>query len=76
MNRLTSIKPAPIYLNKLPSPPPPLPPGVYQTYPYTIIIIVPGEIDEQSIGEVPSANLRMPEIHPETKVVPKSQTGQ
>jgi hypothetical protein len=74
MNRLAFSKPAPIYLNNRPSPPPPLEPGIYQTYPYTIIIIVPRKgIDEQIFGEVPNAELGMPEINPQIDVIPKSQ---
>ena len=77
MNRLAFSESAPIYLNNLPSPPPPLEPGVYQTYPYTIIIISTGSgIDEQSIHEVPNDNSRMPRIVPDLKVIPLPQTRQ
>jgi hypothetical protein len=71
------LKPTPIYLDKLPTPPPPLKPGVYQTYPYTIIIITPGRgIDDQSIVEIPNANSKMPVIKPHLKVVPLSPAKQ
>jgi hypothetical protein len=77
MNRLAFSKPAPSYLNNRPSPPPPLEPGVYQTYPYTIIIIATGRgIDEQSIHEAPNDNSRMPRIVPDLKVIPLPQTRQ
>jgi hypothetical protein len=48
-------------------------PGVYQTYPYTLIIIGPPRgIDDRSIIGAPSAPSRMPIIKPHVELVPKS----
>jgi hypothetical protein len=63
----------PFYLNKLPTPPPPLLAGVYQTYPWTIIIVVPGRgIDDRIIVELTNTNSKMPIIKPHLEVVPLS----
>ena len=66
-------QPAPLDLDNLPPPPLPLPAGVYQTYPYTIIIVVPERgIDDQSIIGMPDTHSRMPIIKPHVGVIPKS----
>jgi hypothetical protein len=64
----------PLDLDNLPPPPPPLPAGVYQTYPYTIIIIiVPGRrIDDRIIIGMPDTHSPIPIIKPHVEVVPKS----
>ena len=65
-------QPTPLDLDNLPPPPPPLLAGVYQTYPYTIIIIEPARgIDDRSIIGVPYTDSRMPIIKPHLEVVPK-----
>lgn len=67
-------KPVPLHLDKLPYPTH-LPPGVYQTYPYTIILMVPGTgMDDRIFGEIPNANSRIPTLNPHVEVVPKSWT--
>jgi hypothetical protein len=51
----------------------PLQPGVYQTYPYTIILVVPGRgIDDRILANAPNTNSPMPIITPHVEVVPKS----
>jgi hypothetical protein len=71
--RFVSSKPTPIYLDKSITSQP-LQPGVYQTYPYTIILIVPGRgIDDRSFAEIPNANSKMPIIKPPVKVIPLSE---
>jgi len=65
-------QPTPLHLDKLPWPSA-LQPGVYKTYPYTIILIVPGSgIDDRIFGEIPNANSKMPRIKPNVKAVPLS----
>ncbi|MGH7993027.1 MAG: hypothetical protein ACREDQ_05890, partial [Limisphaerales bacterium] len=50
-----------------------LPPGVYQTYPWTIILVVPGAITDNGDFIVkPNTNSAMPIIKPHVEVVPKS----
>jgi len=50
-----------------------LSPGVYETRPYTMMVIVPGSgIDDRILGMTPDANFPMPIIKPHVEVVPKS----
>jgi len=66
-------EPIPIYLDKLSTPPPLLQPGVYQTYPWTIILVVPGaETHLRYFAVKPDTNSPMPIIKPHVEVVPKS----
>ena len=51
------------------------PPGVYQTYPWTIILVVPGpQHDDGSVLGPGNTNglSRMPIINPHVEVVPRS----
>jgi len=51
----------------------PLQPGVYQTYPWTIIVVVPGVgRDGQDFVVRPNTNSPMPIVTPHVEVVPKS----
>ena len=69
---LAPSKPTPIYLDKR-SDNQPLQPGVYQTYPWTIILIVPGRgIDDEILAVKPNTNSIMPILKPHVEVVPKS----
>jgi len=64
-------EPTPIYLDKQ-SDKQPLRPGVYQTYPWTIILVVPGpETHTQYFAVKPGTNSPMPIIQPHVEVVPK-----
>ena len=66
-------RPAPICLDQLPTPPSPLQPGVYKTYPWTIILVVPGAVTENGDFIVkPDTNSPMPIIKPHVEVVPQS----
>jgi|SRR5579859_2981432 len=65
-------QPVPIYLNKLPTPSAALQPGVYQTYPWTIILVVPGAVTENGDFILkPNTNSLMPIIRPHVEVVPR-----
>ena len=47
-------------------------PGVYQTYPYAMIVRVPGSgIDDGILGNIPNANSSMPRINPRVEAVPR-----
>jgi len=49
-----------------------LTPGVYQTYPYTIILVVPKKgIDDRILANVPRTNSSMPVLKPHVEVIPK-----
>jgi len=73
---LAVSKPTPVYFDKS-SPTQPLQPGVYQTYPYTIILIVPGgSIGDRCFIEIPNANSKIPSISPDLKVIPMSRARQ
>ncbi len=64
-------RPVPIYLDKLPTPSAALLPGVYQTYPWTIILVVPGAVTENGDFIVkPNTNSPMPILRPPVEVVP------
>ena len=66
-------QPTPLDLDNLPPPPPPLLAGVYQTYPYTLIIVGPERgIDDRSIIGIPNNNSPMPIVKPHVEVIPKS----
>lgn len=66
-----SSKPVPLHLDKLPASPH-LRPGVYQTYPYAMIVIVPGgRIDDVILGDKPDTASKMPIIKPHVDVIPK-----
>lgn len=70
---LVPSKPTPIFLDKLPSNQP-LQPGVYQTYPWTTILVVPGRgIDDGIFAVKPNTNSIMPIVKPHVEVIPKSQ---
>jgi len=48
-----------------------LPPGVYQTYPYTILLMAPRSgIDDRILAQPPNPNSKMPVIKPHIEVVP------
>ncbi|HLZ53727.1 MAG TPA: hypothetical protein VKS19_04530 [Verrucomicrobiae bacterium] len=65
-------RPVPIYLDKLPTPSAALQPGVYQTYPWTIILVVPGAVTENGDFILkPNTNSLMPIIRPHVEVVPR-----
>jgi hypothetical protein len=50
----------------------PLPPGVYQTYPWSIILVVPPRgIDDRSVLNMQITNSPMPAIEPPVEVLPK-----
>jgi hypothetical protein len=68
----TLAGPTPMDLSKQ-CPGQPLQPGVYQTYPWTIILAVPKRgIDEGIFGNPPSTNSQMPVINPHVEAVPSS----
>lgn len=67
-------KPVPIYLDKQLWNQP-LRPGVYQTYPYSIILVVPGRMHDDSsvLGAGNTNNIfKMPIIRPHLKVIPRT----
>jgi hypothetical protein len=65
-------KPIPVDIDELPTQCS-LPPGVYQTYPWTIILVVPGaETHLRCFAVKPDTNSPMPIIKPHLEVVPKS----
>lgn len=67
-----SSQATPIYLDNQPKPAVPLQPGVYQTYPYTIIIVVPDADAYIRYAVVkPDSNFPMPIINPHLEVVPR-----
>jgi len=50
-----------------------LAPGVYETKPYAMIVIVPGSgIDDGILGATPNANSKMPVINPRIEAIPMS----
>lgn len=66
-------QPVPLHSDKLKASPTHLQPGVYQTHPYAMILIVPGRgIDDGILGEMPGANSRMPTIKPHVEVIPRA----
>lgn len=66
-------KPVPLHLDKLSRPPTQLQPGVYQTHPYAMILIVPGRgIDDGILGRKPDTYSKMPRIKPHVDVIPKA----
>ena len=68
----TPFKPMPLSLAERPQNCP-LPPGVYQTYPWTIILVVPGTgIDDRILANPPDTNSFTPIIKPHVEVVPKA----
>ena len=61
-----------VYLNGKPDHSQPLKPGVYQTRPYAIILIVPGaEHDDCCVNGGISGNSKMPNAKPNVQAVPK-----
>lgn len=65
-------KPVPLYMDKLPSPPTHLRPGAYQTYPYAMILMVPGRgIDDGILGGKPDTYSKMPRIKPHVEAIPR-----
>lgn len=67
-----SSKPMPLHLGKLPLSPTHLSPGVHQTHPYAMILIVPGRgIDDGILKGKPDTCSRMPRIKPHMDVTPK-----
>jgi hypothetical protein len=73
---LAPVSSAPIlYLNGKTKPSRPLKPGIYQTRPYAIILIVPQRgIDDGCLaaGIGMSGDSKMPVIHPNLQAVPKA----
>jgi hypothetical protein len=64
-------KPTPVYLDKQPTPCL-LSPGVYQTYPWTMIVVVPEpEKYDRNFAIRISTNSPMPAVKPDMEVVPK-----
>jgi hypothetical protein len=48
-------------------------PGVYETKPYAMIVVVPGSgIDDRIHGATPNANSKMPVINPHIEAIPMS----
>jgi len=74
------LRPLPQPLREMPErnfetnfPSAPLSPGVYETKPYTMMVIVPGSgIDDRMLGATPGANSKMPVINPHIEAVPMS----
>jgi hypothetical protein len=65
------LSPAPIVHPGGPSPAPPLTPGVYQTRPFAMILIVPKRgLDDGCIVGTTSAGSKMPVIKPELRAAP------
>jgi hypothetical protein len=61
-----------IYLDGKTEHPQPLKPGVYQTRPYAIILIVPGaEHDDCCVNRGINGNSKMPIAKPDVQAVPK-----
>jgi len=66
-------KPTPLDLDNPPTSPAPLQPGVYQTYPYTIIVVVPGVgSNGRDFVVKPNTNSPMPIVKPRVEIIPKS----
>lgn len=66
-----SSQPTPNYLDNPPTPTAPLQPGVYQTYPYTMIIVVPdADAYIRYVVVKPDSNFPIPIIKPQLDVVP------
>ena len=52
---------------------PPLPPGIYQTYPYSCLVLVPGpHPDDKSIANLQGGQSQMPIVQPGLTFVPKN----
>ncbi len=52
----------------------PLPPGVYRTFPYTCLLVVPGlRLDEGCIVPAPKIDPQMPKAPPESRIAPHHQ---
>jgi hypothetical protein len=62
-----------VYLDGKTERPQPLKPGVYQTRPYAIILIVPGaEHDDCCVNGGINGNSKMPNAKPDVQAVPKT----
>jgi hypothetical protein len=52
----------------------PLKPGVYEAFPFTCIVVVPGpHPDDKSAFPMPGSQDRMPMVEPELRLIPRSQ---
>jgi hypothetical protein len=62
-----------VYLDGRPEHSQPLKPGIYQTRPYAIILVVPGaEHDDCCVVGGTSGNSKMPVIKPDVRAIPKT----
>ena len=53
-----------------------LKPGIYQTYPYAMTLVVPNPVnDDCKIKAQPDVDSKMPVFHPKVEVVPEPYTG-
>lgn len=50
-----------------------LPGAVYETLPYSILLKVPGEVDDRCILNRPAPLPPMPELHPKMRLIPACQ---
>ena len=74
-NGFTLSQPRSLYLDK-DAYNQPLTPGIYQTFPYTIILGVPGRgIDNGILGTASTNNFNMPVIRPRIRAVPSWPTN-
>ncbi len=69
---LKPLNPGPlIYLNRNPGSSQPLAPGVYQTRPYAMIVVVPKPgLDDRCVAGATGAGSKMPVAKPELQAVP------
>jgi len=69
---LKPLKAVPIVrLGGNPGMPQPLQPSVYQTRPYSIILVVPKTgLDDHCVASATGANSRMPVVKPELRLIP------
>ena len=60
-----------VYLDRNPRPLGPLAPGVYQTRPYSMILVVPKPgLDDRCVVEATNADSKMPVVKPDMQAVP------